>query len=266
MRGWYMCILFGVASVQAQVQDAATPFSGMANSAVAVTSSWASFTNQAGIARLSGFSAGLSYRYNPALPELTTQAAFANLGSSRGVFSVSYVRFGYRKYREQLIGAAYGRTLASFLDWGIKAGFLWYEADKLSGRGNAFLVETGLIFILPENVRIGIRVCNPGDMARFTAPEGFQVDEIYSVGISWQPDTLFLLTLQADCLNEDYFYAAGIRYAVLPFMYAECGFRTENNRFSAGLGGSWRNVSAGLSYATNRHTGESVELTFGVFF
>lgn len=264
-RAWVF-ILFMAANVQAQIHEAATPFSGMANAGGAFFSPWCVYTNQAGIARLEENYAGISYRHIFDLKELSTKTAFVVHPFTWGTAGITYTHFGYEKYSEQMAGIAWGKQLADFLDIGVKVDYLFSKVAEQAGIRQTVFFETGLIFTLPYEIRIGLHAYNPADIARLAGSSSLYTAEKYTAGVSWKIDRMFTLTGQVEILDADVLFAAGVLFLYEGFLRLRCGFRTEYNNIYAGAGIKWNRYEFDLNYNTHPHLGNMLSICLGVCF
>lgn len=262
-----VCILlFTAANIQAQVQDAVTPFSGMANASHAVFSPWCVFSNQAGISRIDKKYAGISYRHVFDLKELSTKSVFAAVPTKWGAWGATYTHFGYEQYSEQMVGLVYGKQLAKFLDIGVKVDYLFSKVAKQPGSRQSFFFETGFIFSLPYRIVVGVHTSNPGNIARLTAPEQLYVAEKYTAGVSWKPDEVFTIATQLDMVDSEALFSAGVEYVYRQFLTARAGFRTGYNSVYAGLGGVWNRFELSVNYNTHIYLGNLMSFCLMVQF
>lgn len=266
MRLAGLFILLVAANIQAQIHEAVTPFFGMAGADDAFFSPWCLLSNPAGISQMSENYAGVSYRHLFDLKELSTKTVFAVHPVRKGVLGMSYVHFGYEKHNEQMIGVAWGKRLADFLDIGVKIDYLFSKTAKQSGIRQALFFETGLIFSLPYDILVGIYTYNPADIARLTAPEGLYVAENYSLGASWKIDEMFTLATQMNLTDSEVIFSAGIVFMYQNFLNVKCGFRTKYNNIYAGVGAAWKRYDVDINYNTHPNLGSSTGICLGVRF
>lgn len=266
MRWLCVCILLWTATLHAQVQEAATPFSGMAHTDVALSSPWSVLSNPAGTSQVSSFYAGVSYHCLFDLKELSTKTAFVLCPSSWGNWGLAYSHFGYEYYNEQLLRLSYGKRLGAFIDAGIKLDYLFSQAAKRSGIPRRFFFEAGVLVSLSPALKLGLFTSNPGDIAGMSASGSLQVDEQYSISGAWTVDEVFLLALQWELINRQNVYSAGVRFSGWDLIQASCGFRTNPERFYAGIGLQYWKFDLQFAYNTNSRLGNEVNVSLGVKF
>lgn len=266
MRCLFVLLCLAAANVEAQVECAATPFSGMAEIGSASFSPWASFSNPAGTSRVQSLSAGLSYQCLSGLKELSTKSAFILHPWKWGNAGMTYSHFGYEKYNEQLVGIIYSRCLGRNIAVGIKIDYLFSFAEKRSGMRQALFFEGGFLMSLPAGLLWGIQVYNPGDVARFSANGGLYTPERYVSALSWRPDKLFLLAVQLEQTDGKYSFSAGGEFSYEEVFFFRCGFRAGDNRIYAGTGLVWNFMEVNVNYNTQAHLGNVFGIALGVKF
>lgn len=266
MRVFFVFFLFVTADLCAQVQEVATPYTGMAGADCALASPWAVFYNPAGSSRIPAFSAGISYRHIFDLKELSVKSGFLAYPSLWGTFGLTYTHYGYEKYNEQLVGVAYGKKVSGFLDVGVKADCLFVQVSKQQGLRNAFFFETGLLFHLPYRLNLGLHACNPFDVASLSAPDGMSVPEIYKASLSWKADDQFLLSAQFDYCDGVCLVSFGAGFSYREMFDLKCGFKTKYNSVYAGLTWHLSPLELGMVYHTHSVFGSTMGVILGVAF
>lgn len=261
MRCLYVLILLTAANIQAQVQDAATPFSGMADIDCASFSPWCAFSNPAGISQTDRISVGISYRHIWGLSELSTKSVFALLPMKWGIPAVTYSHFGYEKYNEQLVGLAYARRLSRYIALGIKIDYLYSFVDKQPQGRQAFFFETGILITLPGCFLWGVYVYNPANIAGMTAPEQFYVAECYSTAVSWQPDDMFLLAVQTDRRDGNWNFSLGAAYTYERLLTFRCGLQNKYDKIYAGIGCVFDFMELTMDYNTRPRLGNTFSVS-----
>lgn len=252
-----LLILLTVANVQAQVHDAATPYTGLGGGGGALFSPWNIFSNQAGISRLKNRHAGISYRTVFDLKELSTKSVFVALPTKWGNYGLTYTHFGYEKYSEQLVGLAFAKRLSDFLDVGGRIDYLFFQVAKQAHCRQAFCVDLGMIFSLPYGINLGVHTFNPGGLAERMLPSQYRVVSDYSVSGSWQIESKFLFVSQLTVSDKEMSFSFGGQYLLLRFLNVRCGFCTQYDNIYAGIGGIWNRWMLDVSYNTHPNLGNS---------
>jgi len=80
---------------------------GMGRSSVALTGFWGIQNNQAGIALMDRFGAGIYYEAQFGLTELSTKSAAFMAPVKFGVLGLTFNHFGYSAYNDMKIGLVY---------------------------------------------------------------------------------------------------------------------------------------------------------------
>ncbi|MDR0982627.1 MAG: hypothetical protein LBM07_05220 [Culturomica sp.] len=210
-------------------QEVVTPFSGLAGSEVSLHSAWSTYYNQAGLARIDGFSLGSSYRHVADVQELSLKTIFAAYPIGMGAFAANFTYFGYEHYNEQSLGVAYAKQLSPHLDVGIKGNYRKTAVAKQKEYSESLFFELGTIITFSDAVHLGVHASNPLSVGS----EG--VPEVYNAGISWQADKLFLLAGSAQMMDREISFSMGTEFNYTDRLQFSCGLRTSPQRFYAGV-------------------------------
>lgn len=268
MRCFIACILFIAThiEIQGQVNEVATPFSGMAGADGALFSPWAVYSNQAGVAQLSKAYAGISYRAVSDLKELNTKSIFVINPSAWGVYGVTYTHFGMDYYNEQLMGGVFSRRLSEWLNIGGKIDYLLVHVDKQPNNYHAFFFELGFLFTLPSDINIGVHGYNPGKISRLTAPNRIYVAEKYTLSSSWKVDKMFTLCAQGELLDRKFIFSGGVEFSYYEFLNIRCGYRSQFDNVYAGVEVIWKRLSLSLNYNSHPVWGGVTGVCLSIYF
>src|SRR5580765_6641263 len=117
MRKWLLILPLSVCFLP-RVHAGGDPLSvgarsgAMGNSSVTLSDAFSVFNNQAGMAFLKGFSAGLFSKREFSVSELTYSAGGVTLPTKSGVFGLNASYYGFESYNEKKAGLAYARLFS----------------------------------------------------------------------------------------------------------------------------------------------------------
>ncbi len=135
--------------------------SSLGNASVTLTDLWSIQNNQAGIASISGFTAGINIENRYLMKELSLKSAALVAPTRFGNLGLSFNQFGYSLYNENKIGLAYARSFGKSLRIGVQLDYFTTNvADGYKG-GNVLTFELGIQTDLTENLSIGAYIFNP---------------------------------------------------------------------------------------------------------
>ncbi|OFY66878.1 MAG: hypothetical protein A3H98_13990 [Bacteroidetes bacterium RIFCSPLOWO2_02_FULL_36_8] len=252
---------------------------GMGNTSVTLSDEWAAFNNIGTTADLTQISGAYFYENRFGLPELTTQAsAFIFPHPLLGNFSLSYQRFGDKRYNDQKIGIGYARNVAG-IRFGFVADFLQTNVN-LSEQGegmqtkNSTVFEFGISTVFIKKIIVGAQVYN-FSQTKLAYYETLNLNEyiptIIRSGVAYTPIDKLIISVEAEKdLDHPSNYKAGIEYKIISALALRTGISTQPEMGYYGIGIILKMFQ--LDYALNVHDKlgishhASVSLRFGTLF
>lgn len=151
--------------------------------------------NQAALAQLNRFSAGVFAERRFLLESLHLFSFAAVIPTSSGSFGISSSRLGYAAFNRTQAGLAYGRSLGKKLDIGIQADYLAMHIREY-GNTSAVTFEGGMIFHFSDQWHAGARVFNPLRQGYNRLPEE-KIPALYTLGSGFELSEKFYAGLEA---------------------------------------------------------------------
>jgi hypothetical protein len=133
----------------------------MGNAAVAVSDLWSVHHNQAGLASINSFQAGMHHENRFMVPEFAVQAMALALPTRPGTIAVSYTYFGFSKYNETRFGLGFGKKLGEKLSAGVQFNYLHTFISGDYGNSGNITAEGGFIFQPADRLFIAAHIYNP---------------------------------------------------------------------------------------------------------
>jgi hypothetical protein len=192
--------------------------------------------NQAALARLPAFSAGVYAERRFLLNELNNYRAVAAMPTSSGNFGIITGYSGFNDFNETRMGLAYGKKLSAKSDIGIQ--FNYYHINA-SGYGNSSAIsfEIGMIHHLSEKVHTGIHINNPVG-GKFGNEQQEKLPAVYTFGLGYEASEKFFFSMEI-IKEEDQpvNVNAGFQYRLLSPAMIRAGVSTATSSvwFGAGL-------------------------------
>ena len=196
---------------------------------------FSTIANQAVLANITSFSAGVFSERRFMLNELNLFSAAFALPTQSGNFGLELQHFGNSNYSEMQAGIAYGRKLSDYVDIG--AQFNYYSM-RVSGYGSAGSVNfaAGAIFHFTDQLHGGIHVYNPTS-SRIGKNEEERIPALYSVGLGYDAsDNFFVSTSIEKEENEDLNVIASMQYKFADRFLARGGVASTTSVFFFGVG------------------------------
>jgi hypothetical protein len=203
--------------------------------------------NQAALAQLPAFTAGVFSERRFMLKETALHALTMALPVSAGAFGLSVQQFGFSAFRQQKLGIAYGRPLGARLSIGLQLDYLSTSMQQY-GEAATITFEAGCLLHLTPQLHAGFHVFNPP--ARQLDRSGLQdLPVIYTAGVGYEVSGAFLLSAELVRENSRSLTTARImgEYRVLPRCSLQLGLSTDPQLSGGGFSFNWQNLRICLS-------------------
>lgn len=193
------------------------------------------FQNQAALAYLPAFTAGITAERRFMLKATDSYMAALALPTASGTFGLAMQQFGYSAYRQQALGIAYGRKLGNSMSIGMQAGYLSKTIPQYGSTG-AVIVELGSLLHISPQLHAGIHAFNPARQ-KLNGMGKEQLPVIYTAGMGYEAAANFMISVAV--IQED--DAALItqvmcEYRIIPQLLLQLGLSTDP-RFSCAAAG-----------------------------
>ncbi|MBD0289510.1 MAG: hypothetical protein ICV79_29440 [Flavisolibacter sp.] len=192
-------------------------------------------TNQAALATIQSFAAGVYGERRFLLQELAFYSAVIALPTSTGTFGASGTYYGNTFYNEAQAGLAYGRKLSDKLSVGAQFN---YYSFRVAGYGNATAInaEAGFLIHITDQLHAGVHVYNPTN-SKWNKVENEKIPAIYSAGFGFDASDKFTLYTEAQKIaGENLGINAGLQYKFTNQLMTRGGFASATSTYYFGLG------------------------------
>jgi hypothetical protein len=210
---------------------------GISNASVTLCDVWSNLNNQAGLAALDHWAAGIHHENAFGMKELSFQSFVLALPVRGGTFGFNYSRFGYKLYNESKGGLAYAKKLGRRIAAGIQLDYVNVSIPTESKRSHATTFEGGIIADISGTLSLGVHIFNPLSL-KYLNSEGDRVNTVMKLGSDWQPLNTFLLAIEIEkALDKPPDFHAGAEYLVFKNLVLRAGISTNpvQNSFGTGL-------------------------------
>lgn len=199
------------------------------------TDLFSNLSNQASLAQLDNFSAGVFSERRFLLSALNHFVAAVAMHAGSGNFGITAGYYGFVDYNETQLGLAYARKLGSKLDIGARFN---YNAIKISGYGNASAIngEIGFILHITDKLHTGINIFNPAG-GKFRNDFNEKLATAITIGSGYEASEKFFVSTEIE-KEEDLpvNVNAGIQYKFLPQLFVRIALATETSNTYFGIG------------------------------
>ncbi len=242
--------------------DSGARQSGMSGSGVVISDIWSSYHNQAGLADLEGFSAGLFYSNMFNMPDLReTSFAVALPADKYGSAGLNYSYSGNPASNFSKFGFAYAKRLGKRITAGIQIDYL--RLTQLSyGNSGAAVGEIGFISEPIKNLYIGAHVFNPW-RAKLNGTEDY-ISSVLRVGAGYNFSEKVLVTAETEKdIDKPIVFRAGTEYNMIAGLYLRGGVALNPVKYSFGLGYNYKNITADVAYISHNILGYYFQFGLG---
>jgi len=236
---------------------------GLAYATVSATGFWASFHNQAALAEMHKWSAGLNQDNRFGLSELSNKTFGLIIPSGkRGALGMVYSYYGYSEYNRHTMGLSYGMKLAEKLSAGVQTDLY---ATRIAGdyRNRYDLTfEGGLQYKPVDKLILGVHVYNPVS----TEISERDIPLVIRFGASYHFASSFMLISEFETSDQT---ANNLRvafeYEFIGNIFVRGGFMSNPLGYAFGAGYSGRIFQANLGFITHENLGLTPSLSLVIF-
>jgi len=219
-------------------QNGAPPTAGargnaMANASVSFDDLNGGLVNQAALANLEEFQAGIFAEQRFELADLSFFSGIAALPTNSGTFGLSINYFGNEAYNEQKIGLAYARKFSKKVSIGAQVDYLNTSIEEYGNRG-VVTFELGLQLQVFKELSVGTHLYNP---IRTSVNLEDNLPTIFKIGASYTLSKNLLIAAEVEQdLDHEARFKTGIEYGVVEALDIRIGFATNPSSLTFGLG------------------------------
>lgn len=217
--------------------------------------------NQASLAKISRFSAGVFSEKKFLLNELGFFSAAFALPTKSGNFALQLHRFGNSVYSEMQTGLAYARKLSDFVDVGVQFN---YYMLQVAGYGSAGAVnfDASAIFHFTEQLHGGVHIYNPAS-SKLGKNNEERLPSVYSAGLGFDASEDFFASAEIEKTeNQPLNINATIQYKFAERFLARGGVVSSTSVFYLGAGFVLKNFRIDATASVHPQLGVSPGLLF----
>ena len=251
----FLIFAFGI-SISAENYPAGARALALSNAFVSISDTWNTFHNQAGLANLENFSAGIYYESRFMVEELSFAATSLVLPVKAGTFGFSFSQFGKETFKEHKAGLAFSKRLTKRLDAAVQLDYIsarFPENEKANGFAT---FEAGVLYLVKDNLIFGAHLFNP-ILNGFHLPEGVQkMPAVFRIGGHYQFPKMVLLILETEKNGENSFILkSGIEFSPVKNLALRFGVSGKPINYTAGMGFQMGKVTTDIGFSYHGNLG-----------
>jgi len=239
----------------------------LSNAFVSVSDTWCTFHNQAGLAGLESFSAGVFYESRFMVDELLYVAGSLVIPVSAGTFGFSFSQFGKGTYKEHKVGLAFAKSLTKKISAAIQLDYLSERFPENEGAAGFATFEAGVVYAATDEVVLGVHIFNP-IQGGIKTPEGVQkMPAVFRIGGHYQFPKMVLLIVETEKNFENpLLFKSGLEFSPVENLALRFGVSGKPVTYTAGIGFQTGKIATdiGFGYHGNLGLTPSVSIQFNL--
>ncbi|HXI00793.1 MAG TPA: hypothetical protein VNI52_11045 [Sphingobacteriaceae bacterium] len=220
-------------SASGQVNPGAR-LTALGSSGVALQDYWSSQSNEAGLTEVNTIVAAINFQQQVIDQDISTQSALIIYPALKYVFALTFSRYGFSAYNEQLVSLAASRR------WGqisLGLGFNYHQLKIQNyGSSDAVSVDIGFQYKLNKDITLGAHVTNPA-RSGYNNEVGASVPVSIDFGGTYRVSNSVLLTSEIQkTLNSTTSLKFGTEYKIIEWLALRGGISSNPVRQYFGFG------------------------------
>ncbi|MEZ5044259.1 MAG: hypothetical protein R2828_30485 [Saprospiraceae bacterium] len=230
---FFTTISFTLYSQNGLPPTAGSRSAGMGYTGITFDNIHSAFSNQAGLAKLTGFAAFASGEQRFLVRELQSLSAAIAYPTKSGTFALTINNFGFEGYNEQRFGLGYGRRLFDKLSIGGQI-LAFNTSIPEYGSKLALTFEVGVLATLSKQVDIAFHLFNP---MRIENVENEKIPTLLQVGMAYHPSPILNILVEVEKdIDQVAKGKVGIEYQVADQVDLRLGVATGPTTITLGIG------------------------------
>jgi len=228
----------------------------LSNAFVSVSDTWNTFHNQAGLAGLESFSAGVFYESRFMVDELSLTAGSLVIPVKAGTFGFSFSQFGKGTYKTHKVGLAFAKSLTKKLSAAVQLDYLSERYPENESAAGFATFEAGVIYAATRELFLGAHIFNPVQNG-FETPEGMQkMPASLRFGGHYQFPKMVLLIFEAEKNTENPFlFKSGLEFSPVKNLALRFGVSGKPVSYTAGIGYQTGKITTDIGFSYHGNLG-----------
>ncbi len=228
----------------------------LSNAFVSVSDTWSTFHNQATLARLQKFSAGVFYESRFLIDELSLTAGSVIIPVRTGSFGLSFYQFGQGSFKEHKIGLALSMRLSRQLNAAIQMDYFSQHFPENAGATTFPTFEIGIAHKTTEQLTIGVHVFNPIENGFETSNGKQKMEAIYRAGGHYQFSDMVLISGEVQ-KSGGYrpMIKCGLEFSPVQNIALRFGISGRPVQYTAGMGYRFRKITTDIAFSYHGNLG-----------
>ncbi|WP_319499730.1 hypothetical protein [uncultured Draconibacterium sp.] len=262
-----VCLTIISATASSQNYTGGARSTALSNAFISVSDTWSTFHNQATLAQLNHFSAGVYYESKYGIDEFALAASSVVLPTRAGTFGLNFYQFGKGTFKEHKIGFAYAKQLSERFNAAIQFDYLSQRMPENADAFSYVTFEIGATYQLTEQITIGAHTYNPVKNGYNYPEEKIKLPAIYRLGAHYSFDEHVLVSFETQKESDrDVVVRTGLEFMPLGNLALRFGISGRPVQYTAGLGYRFKNISTDIAFSYHGNLGftPSVSIQYNI--
>jgi hypothetical protein len=232
-----VCVMWiGIGTTARAQNDAGANVAAMAGTGLSNQDVWSGFHNQAGLAHLESFSAGVFAENRFAMKELGDKGVAIGLPVRNGAFGINFRSFGYSAFSNSKASLAYAMKLTDKFSLGVQLNYHAIRIGENYGKAQTFSVEGGFLYQMTEQLSVAGHVYNP-TRAKLAEFNDERIPSLFRFGLGYKfSDKVRMNAEVRKASDAQANLRVGLEYWVIEPLAVRAGFGTDPARYTFGFG------------------------------
>jgi hypothetical protein len=238
----------------------------LGNASVSLSDVWSAHHNQAGLAFVNDFAAGVSYENRFLLKEISVRGCAVALPIKAGTFGLCITNFGYTQFNENKYSLSFAKAFGDKFSAGIAMDYLTTKIAEGYGSKGVLAAEAGIIAKPIKNLSIGAHVFNP-TRAKISSYDNERLPTILRLGADYNfSDKVTVAVETQKDIKYKAEFKAGIEYKAVKEFYLRIGISTNPSLSTFGFGVNLKNFKIDIAASYHQTLGISPQLSLSYTF
>jgi hypothetical protein len=211
---------------------------GMGGCGLTLRDVWGTQHNQANLAWINQYSAGIYYENKFGLKETALKNISAVIPTGKiGAFGIVATQFGFTNYNQSKYGVGYGMRLSEGFSMGLQLNYNALRLGDIYGTKKAFTAEFGLNTKLIDQLTFGAHIYNISRTILTRKPYNEFIPTIIRLGLQYTFSEAVLAIVETEStINYSTNIKIGVEYNIKHQFFIRTGINTKPFQSSFGIG------------------------------
>jgi len=261
----YVLLFLFLINARANGQNPGPRLAAMGSGGAALSDVWSLQQNPAGIAALKRPMVAIAYERHFMDAEVSTQNVVFVVPFRRNGFGLSFEKYGFNEFKEQIIGVCYAKGFGESFRMAI--GLKYYQLNILNyGSAKAVTIEVGFQFKVSDKFTIASHIANP-NLSQYNSLQGSNLPARLTLGTAFRfSDRLSMIADIRKLFRHPVDGMTGIEYNITKWFSLRGGVSVNPFNQYTGFGINFNKMQIDFSVASHSSLGYTPQIALGYEF